>query len=149
MKIADQLEELEVNCAALRSKPHERRVWAINGDFVTLKPNGVARYAREVTIALDELVAAGHPSREISTSPCSHPATPATSRSGIFASTSFRNIAARAFHKSGRSYSCRIMSKAGSSVSAISLRLASVARLYAFMTGIHSFSRKATACLSG
>jgi glycosyltransferase involved in cell wall biosynthesis len=35
------------------------RAWAINGDFVTLKPTGVARYAREVTLALDQLVAEG------------------------------------------------------------------------------------------
>ncbi len=39
----------------------ERRKWAINGDFVALKPTGVARYAREVTLALDALAAAGHP----------------------------------------------------------------------------------------
>ena len=31
--------------------------WTINGDFVALAPNGVARYAREVTRALDNLVA--------------------------------------------------------------------------------------------
>jgi glycosyltransferase involved in cell wall biosynthesis len=37
------------------------RKWAINGDFVTLKPTGVARYAREVTLALDALIAARHP----------------------------------------------------------------------------------------
>jgi glycosyltransferase involved in cell wall biosynthesis len=38
-----------------------RRRWAINGDFVTLRRNGVARYAREVTRQLDELLAEGHP----------------------------------------------------------------------------------------
>ncbi len=38
-----------------------RRSWTINGDFVGLQPNGVARYAREVTGALDALVAEGHP----------------------------------------------------------------------------------------
>ncbi len=37
------------------------RVWAINGDFLALHPTGVARYAREVTLALDALVAAKHP----------------------------------------------------------------------------------------
>jgi glycosyltransferase involved in cell wall biosynthesis len=37
------------------------RVWTINGDFVTLQPTGVARYAREVTMALDDLVSGGHP----------------------------------------------------------------------------------------
>ena len=34
-----------------------RRVWAINGDFLTLQPTGVARYAREVTTQLDALSA--------------------------------------------------------------------------------------------
>jgi glycosyltransferase involved in cell wall biosynthesis len=38
-----------------------RRQWAINGDFLTLKRNGVSRYAREVTRALDTLIAEGHP----------------------------------------------------------------------------------------
>jgi glycosyltransferase involved in cell wall biosynthesis len=33
------------------------RVWAINGDFLALQPTGVARYAREVTLALDGLIA--------------------------------------------------------------------------------------------
>lgn len=37
------------------------RRWTINGDFVALKPTGVARYAREVTSALDTLVSEGHP----------------------------------------------------------------------------------------
>jgi glycosyltransferase involved in cell wall biosynthesis len=36
------------------------RVWTINGDFVTLQPTGVARYAREVTLALDALVGSRH-----------------------------------------------------------------------------------------
>ncbi len=39
----------------------KRRQWTINGDFVALQPTGVARYAREVTLALDRLVAEGHP----------------------------------------------------------------------------------------
>jgi glycosyltransferase involved in cell wall biosynthesis len=38
-----------------------RRSWTINGDFVQLQPTGVARYAREVTQALDALVAEDHP----------------------------------------------------------------------------------------
>jgi glycosyltransferase involved in cell wall biosynthesis len=38
-----------------------QRVWTINGDFVSLQPTGVARYAREVTVALDSLLAAKHP----------------------------------------------------------------------------------------
>lgn len=38
-----------------------RSRWTINGDFVTLQPAGVARYAREVTQALDALFAEGHP----------------------------------------------------------------------------------------
>lgn len=37
------------------------RSWIINGDFVSLRPNGVARYAREVTRALDALIAERHP----------------------------------------------------------------------------------------
>ncbi len=37
------------------------KVWTINGDFLALRPNGVARYAREVTTALDRLVAEGDP----------------------------------------------------------------------------------------
>jgi glycosyltransferase involved in cell wall biosynthesis len=36
------------------------RRWTLNGDFVCLAPTGVARYAREVTVALDALVARGH-----------------------------------------------------------------------------------------
>ncbi|MDT3685400.1 MAG: glycosyltransferase family 1 protein [Pseudorhodoplanes sp.] len=39
----------------------QRRAWTINGDFVALQPNGVARYAREVTLAIDALVAEKHP----------------------------------------------------------------------------------------
>jgi glycosyltransferase involved in cell wall biosynthesis len=38
-----------------------RRRWTINGDFTTLRPTGVARYAREVTMALDSLISEGHP----------------------------------------------------------------------------------------
>lgn len=38
-----------------------RRRWTINGDFTTLRPTGVARYAREVTMALDALISDGHP----------------------------------------------------------------------------------------
>ncbi|MBS7542945.1 glycosyltransferase family 4 protein [Ancylobacter oerskovii] len=51
--------------------PHDRpfrpspaaatRRWTVNGDFTTLNPTGVARYAREVTRALDALVAERHP----------------------------------------------------------------------------------------
>jgi glycosyltransferase involved in cell wall biosynthesis len=37
------------------------RHWAINGDYVTLRPTGVARYAREVTLQLDALMAERHP----------------------------------------------------------------------------------------
>jgi glycosyltransferase involved in cell wall biosynthesis len=37
------------------------RIWTINGDFVMLRPTGVPRYAREVTIALDQLISEGHP----------------------------------------------------------------------------------------
>lgn len=38
-----------------------RRRWTINGDFTTLRPAGVARYAHEVTMALDALILEGHP----------------------------------------------------------------------------------------
>ena len=37
------------------------RRWTINGDFLALQPTGVARYAREVTLALDRLVAEHDP----------------------------------------------------------------------------------------
>lgn len=40
------------------------RHWTINGDFVALKPTGVPRYAREVTLALDALLTEGHPLAE-------------------------------------------------------------------------------------
>lgn len=40
------------------------RDWTINGDFVALKPHGVARYAREVVLALDRLAAERHPLTE-------------------------------------------------------------------------------------
>lgn len=38
-----------------------RQRWALNGDFVTLSPTGVARYAHETVAALDTLVGEGHP----------------------------------------------------------------------------------------
>jgi glycosyltransferase involved in cell wall biosynthesis len=41
-----------------------QRRWSINGDFTTLRPTGVARYARETTLALDALVAERHPLTE-------------------------------------------------------------------------------------
>ncbi|GGC72424.1 glycosyltransferase family 4 protein [Chelatococcus reniformis] len=50
-----------MNADAQWSRASERRVWTVNGDFVNLKPTGVARYAREVTSALDALVAERHP----------------------------------------------------------------------------------------
>ncbi|WOS64734.1 glycosyltransferase family 4 protein [Sinorhizobium fredii] len=37
------------------------RTWTINGDFLGLSPNGVARYAREVTLALDTLMTEHNP----------------------------------------------------------------------------------------
>lgn len=42
----------------------EQRVWTINGDFAALRPAGVSRYAKEVTLALDGLIAEGHPLAE-------------------------------------------------------------------------------------
>jgi len=41
-----------------------QRRWSINGDFTTLRPTGVARYARETTLALDALLAERHPLTE-------------------------------------------------------------------------------------
>jgi glycosyltransferase involved in cell wall biosynthesis len=41
-----------------------KRKWAINGDFFTLRRNGVARYAREVLLQLDTLVGEHHPLTE-------------------------------------------------------------------------------------
>jgi glycosyltransferase involved in cell wall biosynthesis len=54
---------MNVNRGSLARHPGNapRRKWAINGDFVTLQPTGVARYASEVTAQLDALVAEGHP----------------------------------------------------------------------------------------
>jgi glycosyltransferase involved in cell wall biosynthesis len=46
---------------ARHSRDVPRRNWAINGDFVTLQPTGVARYASEVTAQLDALIAERHP----------------------------------------------------------------------------------------
>lgn len=45
------------------SRPDEAsfRPWTINGDFLTLKPTGVARFGREMTIALDALIDEDHP----------------------------------------------------------------------------------------
>jgi glycosyltransferase involved in cell wall biosynthesis len=40
------------------------RVWTISGDFFALQPTGVVRYAREVTLALDALIAERHPLTE-------------------------------------------------------------------------------------
>lgn len=48
--------------SAQRSATAERRrLWAINGDFLALKSTGVARYALEVTRAIDFLIAERHP----------------------------------------------------------------------------------------
>ncbi|HXV31654.1 MAG TPA: glycosyltransferase family 1 protein [Sinorhizobium sp.] len=41
--------------------PNRHRSWTINGDFLALRPTGVARYAREVTAALDALLTERHP----------------------------------------------------------------------------------------
>lgn len=45
----------------VRASANRTRRWTINGDFLGLKPTGVARYATETTLALDALVAAEHP----------------------------------------------------------------------------------------
>lgn len=39
----------------------EVRPWTINGDFLSLKPTGVARFGREMTVALDALIDEDHP----------------------------------------------------------------------------------------
>ena len=44
-----------------RDLTRAKRRWAINGDFFTLRRNGVSRYAREVTRQLDALVGERHP----------------------------------------------------------------------------------------
>lgn len=44
-----------------QTKRSEKRRWTINGDFLSLRRNGVARYAREVTLQLDALFSEGHP----------------------------------------------------------------------------------------
>jgi glycosyltransferase involved in cell wall biosynthesis len=54
-------QERSVNRSRSSAAPTDRRRWTINGDFVSLSPNGVARYAREVTSALDDLMAERHP----------------------------------------------------------------------------------------
>ncbi len=43
------------------AEPAAVRRWTINGDFLSLHPAGVPRYAREVTRALDRLFDEGHP----------------------------------------------------------------------------------------
>lgn len=59
---ADGAEFLIGHSAAVCVDPEApRRRWTINGDFTTLRPTGVARYAREVTLALDALISEGHP----------------------------------------------------------------------------------------
>ncbi|WP_235911930.1 glycosyltransferase family 4 protein [Mesorhizobium xinjiangense] len=52
-------DQARVGAAAPRSGGARR--WTINGDFMSLRPTGVARYAREVTLALDALLGEGHP----------------------------------------------------------------------------------------
>jgi glycosyltransferase involved in cell wall biosynthesis len=62
---ADEILVTEQHHALSRTYPCPvsgcKRRWTINGDFVALQPAGVARYAREVTLALDALVTEGHP----------------------------------------------------------------------------------------
>ena len=45
----------------LMARAGTRRRWTVNGDFLGLKPTGVARFAHEVTAALDTLVGEEHP----------------------------------------------------------------------------------------
>lgn len=51
----------EQESALAPAMPHRRRDWTISGDFLALRPTGVARYAREVTLALDGLMTERHP----------------------------------------------------------------------------------------
>lgn len=52
----------QARARSIASRGMPVRRWTINGDFVNLRPTGVARSAREITLALDALVADGHPS---------------------------------------------------------------------------------------
>jgi glycosyltransferase involved in cell wall biosynthesis len=54
-------ETLNMRERALVLPAGRERRWTLNGDFIGLRPTGVARYASEVTSALDALVAQGHP----------------------------------------------------------------------------------------
>lgn len=49
---------------AERDTHSKARIWTLNGDFVGLKPTGVPRYAREVSLALDALIGENHPLTE-------------------------------------------------------------------------------------
>ncbi len=53
-----------VAAARAETAPAPPRRWTINGDFLGLQATGVARYAREVTRALDGLLADGHPAAD-------------------------------------------------------------------------------------
>ncbi|EHK54170.1 glycosyltransferase family 4 protein [Allomesorhizobium alhagi] len=57
----DPAQTLNMRERALVLPAGRERRWTLNGDFLGLRPTGVARYASEVTSALDALVAQGHP----------------------------------------------------------------------------------------
>jgi glycosyltransferase involved in cell wall biosynthesis len=58
---AGPAQSLDMRELALLLPAGRERRWTLNGDFLGLRPTGVARYASEVTSALDALVAQGHP----------------------------------------------------------------------------------------
>lgn len=59
MPRADENASVAMSMPAGRSEQVRR--WTINGDFLALAPTGIARYAREVTWALDALLEERHP----------------------------------------------------------------------------------------
>lgn len=44
-----------------RADEPQQRVWTINGRFLTQRMTGVQRYAREIVLELDRMIAQGHP----------------------------------------------------------------------------------------
>lgn len=62
MRTADAAEtEVERDRRPITPRGDVRRRWTINGDFLGLKATGIARFAHEITAALDDLYEEGHP----------------------------------------------------------------------------------------
>jgi glycosyltransferase involved in cell wall biosynthesis len=59
--LSQQAQASELTARLTIERQLTERVWTVNGDFVGLAPNGVARYAREVVRALDALLTEHHP----------------------------------------------------------------------------------------